>query len=102
MITLQVKLRENTFTALSSLAAARNMSITEMVEGTLFALSWEEPKSFFSREVCRMHADGQTVAWIASVLNVPNNRVQAEMRKQSLPANRPTKVETENHRRANR
>lgn len=102
MITLEVKLRDNTFSALHVLASARNMTIAEMVEGTLFALCWQEPATFFQREVTRMHSEGHTVAWIAGVLSVPNNRVQAEMRKQGLHANRHTKVETEDHRKANR
>lgn len=101
MITLDVKLREQTFTALCKLAAARNMTVSEMVEGTLFALCWQEPATFFQSEVCRMHGEGLTVAWIACQLNVPNNRVQVEMRKQGLSANRPITVDSAYHRKAN-
>ena len=101
MITFEVQLRERTFAAVFKLAEARGLSVVEMIEGAMFALSCEEPKTFFQREVTRMHAAGETVAWMASTLAVPNNQVQAEMRKQGLRANRPKKVITGYQRKAN-
>jgi len=102
MITVEVQLRERTFAAVFKLAEARGMSVGEMVEGALFAMSWEEPTTFFQREVTRMHSEGATIPWIAAVLNVPNNRVQVEMRKQGLRANRVVKAKSGYERKANR
>ena len=102
MITVEVQLRERTFAAVFKLAESRGMSVSEMVAGVLYGLSWEEPKTFFQREVTRMHSEGATIPWIASILSVPNNKVQVELRKQGLRANRAAKVQNGDERKANR
>ena len=101
MITLEIELRERTFAAVYKLAESRGLSVAEMVAGVLYAMSWEEPTTFFQREVTRLHSEGHTIPWMAGHLSVPNNRVQVELRKQGLRANRMKKEQPQHYRKAN-
>lgn len=100
MIFLEVEIRERTYAAVAAVAKSRGLSVQRMIEAMLIGLAWEESETFLRREVTKLHGEGRTVAWMAASLGMPNNKIQAELRKQGLPANRPPRVEKYHQRKA--